>query len=261
MNIVIIEDEIPTGEILSDMLLELDNTIQINAQLRSVTEVKHYFAKNIHTPNLIFLDMQLQNENSLDLLSDYTLPAPIIYVTAYDQYAEQAFKESSIDFIPKPIKIERLSAALKKYQTLQTHFTKNITTLLETIQNQNRIYRHRLLLKKGREFFFIDVKDIAYVYTDRSIVIIADFKNQKYVSDYKILSTLEDELNPDIFFRANRKYLINIKVISKFRIVDRVKLSIDFVISMSEEIIVSQENSASFKDWVGNRKFNPLVTN
>lgn len=253
MNLVIIDENSLAAESLKSILLDVAGNVHFNVILSDPQSTKQYFSTKQEHIDLVFVSIDLSSHAMLSVLRETVLPAPVIFICDRDECMTQVFEQTCIDLVPKPVTQERICTALRKYNKLQTHFNSKINSLVELAAQQVKKYRQRILLKKGREFFFIKTEDIAYIYTDHGIVIIVDFNNQKYISEYKILSAIEQELDPSIFSRINRKYIINIKVIKKFRPFDRVKLSVDFIVPVNEEIIVSQDNATFFKGWVGNR--------
>lgn len=253
MNVIIIEDEIPAAKMLGEILQEIDKSIQVDAVLRSVAESKTYLKKPRVRIDLIFMDIRLQNETTFDLLNEITLPAPVIFVTAYDEFIMRSFEQCSIDYVMKPISFEKIHRAITKYHGLKNHFNFKVAEFLTLVEQPSKKFRERLLLKKGGDFFFINTEEIAYLFTDQTLVYIVDFHGNRFISEFKSLGSVEEELDPSRFFRASRKYILNIRAIKRFRAIDRVKLSVELTFRNSEEIIISQENASNFKNWVGNR--------
>lgn len=254
MNVVIIEEDKPSALLLQSFLLEEDPSVRVIAVLRSVAEMKDFFSVWKKT-DLIFMDFYLKNENSLDVLNQLGVPAPIIFVTASAQYRSRATEQNFIDYILKPIEPQKIKKALKKYNELKAFFNRYNSSGFAGQDSQKKKYRQRFLLKKGQDYFFIKAVDVAFFYIDQSIVFIVDFNNQRFISGFKTLQVIEEELDPTLFFRVNRNYLINIQAIKKFRATDRVKLTVELSFHSHEKIIVSQDNVSSFKNWVGEKPF------
>jgi two-component system LytT family response regulator len=174
----------------------------------------------------------------------------VIFTTAYDKYLTQAFEYSSIDYLLKPINPEKLKNAIKKYKNLQNHFVNNHASLLEFLNNQDK-KKSRILVKKGIEYQTVRVEDIAYFFTEHKLVFLVDKENRKYLAEKNNLGELEEELDRNLFYRANRKFIINANYVRRFKPLERSKISVELVLAVNEEIIISQENAASFKKWMG----------
>jgi two-component system LytT family response regulator len=174
----------------------------------------------------------------------------VIFTTAYDKYLTQAFEYNSIDYLLKPINPDKLRNAIKKYKNLQSHFVNNHSSLLEFLNNQDK-KKSRILVKKGTEYQTVRVEDIAYFFTEHKLVFLVDKENRKYLAEKNNLGELEEELDKNLFYRANRKFIINANYVRRFKPLERSKISVELVLVVNEEIIISQENAASFKKWMG----------
>jgi two-component system, LytTR family, response regulator len=250
MKVIIIEDEKPAAEKLQKAIAQYDNRIEVLAILGSV-ETSVNWILNHPYPALIFMDIELSDGLSFKIFDQCTIDCPIIFTTAYDDYWQEAFEYNSIDYLLKPIKQEKLEAALKKYLTLRQYFAANFQQLIQW-QNgpQHEKYKKRYLVKRGPDYVTIKTEDIAYFYATHKLVCMVDNKNQKFILD-KSLADLEKEIDPAQFYRANRKYLINISAIQKIKLYPRSKLLLEVSPVINEEIIISQENVSEFKEWMG----------
>lgn len=248
MNILIIEDEQPASDRLIAMVKEFDPSIHVVAVLRSVNEsidwLKHHSA-----PDLILADIQLGDGLSLEIFNQHTVLSPLIFTTAYDEYLLKAFEFNSIDYLLKPIDKNKLHRALTKYSSLQQHFSGNVLSLLQQLHNTIQ-YKERIVVKKGTDFVALNTEQIAYFFTEHKVSFLVDREGKRYLVD-KPLAEIEAELDNKIFFRINRKYIAAIHSIVKFRSLDKGKLLLDLTPPVAEEVIVSQENSAAFKEWMG----------
>jgi two-component system LytT family response regulator len=173
----------------------------------------------------------------------------VIFITAYDKYLTQAFDYNSIDYLLKPINQDKLKNAIRKYKTLQNYFVNNHSAILDYLNNQDK-KKSRILVKRGMEFQTVRVEDIVYFFTEHKLVFLVDKDNRKYLAEKNNLSELEEELDKNLFYRANRKYIINANFVKRFKPLDRSKLSVELQLPINEEIIISQENSSSFKKWI-----------
>ncbi len=247
MKILIIEDEEPASERLSGMLHEFDPSMVILGTLRGVRESIAWLDSH-PAPDLILADIQLNDGMSFDIFKKKATTAPIIFTTAFDEYLIKAFEYNSIDYIVKPIKKEKLFHALTKYINLKQHILGNIETLLHHIDSAGK--PDRIVVQKGTDFIALKMGDIAYFYTEHKIVFLMDKHAKRYILD-KSLMDVENLLDPRRFYRLNRKFIAQIDAIVKFRSHDKGKLLVDLIPAMAEQIIVSQENATSFKEWMG----------
>jgi DNA-binding LytR/AlgR family response regulator len=249
MKVLIVEDEKPAYENMVEQLHSIDEDISVMAGCTSVDECTRWLNKNPQ-PDLILMDIQLSDGLSFNIFKIHRITCPVIFTTAYDKYLAQAFEYSSIDYLVKPINRDKLSNAIKKYKSLQSHFVNNHSSLYDFLNNQEK-RKSRILVKRGVEFQTVRVEDIGYFFTEHKLIFLVDKDNRKYLAEKSNLSELEEELDRKIFYRANRKYIINANYVKRFKPLERSKISVELVLPVTEEIIISQENSASFKKWIG----------
>jgi DNA-binding LytR/AlgR family response regulator len=248
MKLLIIEDEKPAYESLAEELWAIDENVQILAGCSSVDESIRWLSQNPQ-PDLILMDIQLSDGLSFNIFKSVNITCPVIFITAYDKYLTQAFNYNSIDYLLKPISQEKLKNAIRKYKNLQNYFVNNHSALLEFLNHHDR-KKSRILVKRGMEFQTVRVEDVVYFFTEHKLVFLVDKENRKYLAEKNNLSELEEELDKNLFYRANRKYIINANYVKRFKPLDRSKLSVELLLPINEEIIVSQENSSSFKKWI-----------
>jgi DNA-binding LytR/AlgR family response regulator len=253
MRILIIEDEIPASTDLATTLREIQPAIIIKDVLRTLEDVKQKLESFNGEVDLIFMDIQLQGENILETLRELSIPAPIVFVTGYDEYITEALQYASLDYILKPISKEKVQKSLLKYEDIKKHFLQGYDHFVKQMADGPKKRLTRILLRKGTEFHFCRIEDVAYFYLKFKLVFLVDFQGQKHLTDFKTLNFLEEGLDPMTFYKANRWIIININAIKKFRQVDRVKLSVELSVKVPDEIIISQGNVANFKDWVAAR--------
>ncbi len=248
MKVIIIEDEKPSAEKLQKALAKASASVQILAVLSSVSDASAWLQQNPH-PDLVFMDIELTDGLSFKIFDKVKITSPIIFVTAYDEYWQEAFEHNSIDYLLKPVKQEKLQAALQKYHLLQQHFAANLRQLLQWQQQPVDKYKKRFLVKRGIEYIAVKTEDIAYCYATHKLICMVDVQNQKYILD-RSLTDVEKELNPGNFFRINRKYVVSINAVKKMKVFGKGKLQIELLPAVEEEIIISNENVAAFKDWI-----------
>jgi two-component system, LytTR family, response regulator len=247
MRVIIIEDEKPAADKLQKAISKTDNSIVVEALLNSVKESVQWLKGN-PTPDLIFMDIELTDGLSFKIFDAVKINCPVIFTTAYDEYWQEAFEHNSIDYLLKPIKQDKLEAALGKYEKLKQYFSANYSALMQSQQGSNG-FKKRFLVKRGMDYFTIKTEDIAYFFATHKLVCLVDNKNQKFILD-KSLTDIEKEIDPQMFYRANRKYLLNIQSIKKMKTYPKSKLLLEVEPAVAEEIIVSQENVAAFKEWM-----------
>lgn len=249
MKVLIIEDEKPAYQNLVEELKQTGENIQTISSCSSVDQSINWLNENPQ-PDLILMDIQLSDGLSFNIFKSCDISCPVIFITAFDKYLTQAFDYNSIDYLLKPICRQKLSASLRKYKNLQSHFVNNHSALLDFLNNHDK-KKSRILVKKGLEFQTVRFVDVAYFFTEHKIVFVVDKDNRKYLTDKSNLGDLEEELDKDSFYRANRKYIINANYIKRFKPIERSKICVELTIQLNEEIIVSQENATSFKKWIG----------
>jgi two-component system LytT family response regulator len=248
MKVLIIEDEKPALDNIREELQYVEENIKIIGTCTSVDESVKWLAQNQH-PDIIFMDVQLSDGDSFSIFKACTITCPVIFTTAYDKYITEAFDYNTIDYLLKPINLQKLKSAIRKYKNLQTHFVSNHSLLLEYLNGHEK-KKSRILVKRGVEFQTIKVEDVAYFFTEHKLIFLVDKDNRKYLAEKNNLAELEEELDDQLFYRANRKYIINANFIKRFKPLEKSKISLELILPVNEEIIISQENSASFKKWI-----------
>ena len=252
MRILIVEDEMLLAKRLQKILLEIEPGATIAGITQSVEETVQWLGQN-STPDLVLMDIELADGQSFDIFKQTQLHAPVIFTTAYDEYAIKAFKVNSIDYLLKPIKEDELKAAIGKFkQKAGAQQQPSIISLLEKIEQLSKPpgYRSRFLVKLGQKMMSIDVADVAYIFSENKFTYIRTFQNQKYIIDLT-LDALEQELSPLQFFRANRKYLLTGKSVIAIHTWFNQKLKVEVKPETDEHIIISRDKANAFKAWMG----------
>ncbi|MDP4261568.1 MAG: LytTR family DNA-binding domain-containing protein [Bacteroidota bacterium] len=250
INAIIIEDERPALEGLVSTLSAIADDVHIAARLSSVRESIEYLSQQ-PPADLIFSDVQLGDGLSFEIFNQSGIRIPVIFITGYDEFMLNAFEYNGIDYLLKPVDKESLGKALNKYRMLEKHFTDHhsISKLLQYLGNHKK---KRMIVKKGLENISLRLEDVVLFYTENKIVYVVDRWGKKYLAD-KNLAELEEELDTNIFFRANRQYIININFVRGFKSYEKVKLMIDLTLpELNHCIIVSQEMAPQFKEWMYN---------
>ena len=250
MNVIIIEDEKPAARRLSRLLEELD--VHVSTMLHSVEEAINWFQNNEH-PDLIFLDIQLSDGLSFEIFEAVEVQSAIIFTTAYDEYALQAFKLNSIDYLLKPIDDEDLEVAVKKYKQLKPKSQKlsldfdDIKKLL--VNPMEREYKKRFTARVGQHLKIINADEVECFFSENKGTYAATSDGRNYLLE-TTLENLENELTPKIFFRVSRKFYVNINYIKDIVSYTNSRLQIKLNRFSDQEIIVSRERVKDFKLWL-----------
>ncbi|KYP15767.1 LytTR family DNA-binding domain-containing protein [Flavihumibacter sp. CACIAM 22H1] len=247
MKILLIEDELPAAERLSASLLQLRENLRLLAILPTVKESIQWLKTHPH-PDLIFMDIELTDGQSFLIFDEVKLDCPVIFCTAYDDYWQKAFEYNSIDYLLKPIAREKLLASLQKYEQLKAHFSHSFEQFQQFRKNPDQ-YKKRWLIKRGSDYIALKTEEIAFFYATHKMVCLVDTDGQKYLLD-KSLSDIERELNPAQFFRLNRQFLAHINAIKKLKSIGKGKLSVELDPASPEEVLISAEHTAAFKEWL-----------
>lgn len=251
IHAAIIEDELPAARLLQTLLNRLRPEWKTEILPGSVREASEWLQGNPH-PDLLFLDIRLSDGTSFDLLSRVKPDSAIIFTTAYDEYALRAFSVNSIDYILKPVDEQRLAEAVAKYEIQIRNIPRPedyIDTLLDALQHREKRYRTRFLIAKANRYHTLQVDVIAYFYSENRITTAVTFTGEKYTIDLS-LSRLEEQLDPDRFFRANRQILLCINAIVKIEPYFNGRITVSVKPSYKELITVSEDRISSFKMWL-----------
>ncbi|MCK9616751.1 MAG: LytTR family DNA-binding domain-containing protein [Lentimicrobiaceae bacterium] len=250
MQIVIIEDEKLAANYLEKMILKFDNNIKVLAKPESVEEAITWFTTH-KEPDLIFLDIHLEDGLSFSIFEKVSVKSPIIFTTAYDEYAIKAFSLKSIDYLLKPIQQEELNRSIEKYREWNSANTKeiNIQELYDLLSAKNPNYKERFSIHVGQKIRTISVDDIAYFYSEESITFVVTNDKAEYALDYS-LEELGEMLNPKDFFRINRQYLIKLKAIKNIHVFPKSRLKIELNPPAAKEVFVSIDKITRFKQWL-----------
>lgn len=249
MKILILEDEPLAAKRLESLMKSVEPNAEILAKLESVRSAVKWF-KEHPQPDLILMDIQLADGLSFELFQQADITAPIIFTTAYDEYAIRAFKVNSIDYLLKPIEQDELEAAVDKFKMQrQPNVQDQIGKVLETLLGQKTEWKTRFLLKVGVRFDVVEVADVAYLYAEDKVVFLVTKDQKKYFVD-DTLDELEQKLNPKSFFRLNRKYFSQLSAIERIEPHFNGRLKIKLRHRDDDDIYVSREKAEAFKKWL-----------
>lgn len=252
MKAVIIEDEKPAARLLSNMLMELRPEWEIELIEGSIEAACAWFEQNPH-PDLIFLDIQLSDGNSFMFIEQAHPQSVIIFTTAYDEYALNAFSVNSVDYLLKPFKLDRLNDAIVKYEKLiAAGNNTNVSSILDALKQvsvKEKRYRSRFLISGYKDMSTLEVADVSYFYLQNKITFAVTFAGKEFVIN-ESLDKLMEQLDPDSFFRANRQTILNIRSIVKIEPWFGGKISITTNPPSQGKIIISRERVSLFKLWL-----------
>lgn len=250
MSIIIIEDEKPSARRLQRMLTELQ--MEAEVMLHSVEESIDWFQHHEH-PDLIFLDIQLSDGLSFEIFEAIEIKSAVIFTTAYDEYALQAFKLNSIDYLLKPIDEDDLTKAVSKYKERtpqQQSVTLDFNDIKKLLVNPiEREYKKRFSVKVGQHLKLINIDDIECFYSENKGTYAFTSEGRNYLLD-TTLEQLEDELEPYKFFRISRKFVVNINAIDDMVSYTNSRLQIKLNTFKEQDIIVARERVKDFKEWL-----------
>lgn len=248
MEAVIIEDESLSAERLVHLLQKVDSSVRVSATLNSVESALEWFRDNSQ-PDLVFLDIQLGDGSAFDFLEQVDVLSPIIFTTAYDEYAIKAFKFNSIDYLLKPIEIELLRAALKKLRDFPQKEATNKSSFQTVRKIVNNDYQKRFLIKIGDQYKNVEVDDIAFFFHQDGQCYVTIANGQNLPIDQS-LDQLEDKLSPVDFFRVNRQFITHAKSIEEIHSYFNSRLMLKLKPDQKREVVVSRDRVNGFKAWL-----------
>ena len=254
MEAVIIEDEVEAAERLSSLIKDYDSSIRVVQCIDSVQDVIQYFSSG-KRPDIVFMDIQLSDGKSFEVFEKIRIEAPIIFTTAFDQYALQAFRLHSIDYLLKPIQPHELYTAIEKakkiYDSESVRLTaSDIKALKEIIGNSISKYKQRLLIKSGNKLQYKPIHSVAYFFADgKNAYLVGKGDGKKALIDHT-LEELEDMLNPDQFFRISRKFIVNFDAAHEVKGLISAKVELKLNQPCEHALVVSRERIHDFKSWL-----------
>lgn len=251
MKVLIIEDEHHAQRRLKNLVKTMRSQAKIMGIIDSIEETVEWLNQN-HPPDLIFLDIQLSDGLSFEIFTQVQLEVPVIFTTAFDEYAIKAFKINSVDYLLKPIEEEDLERALQKFErhfNQKTNYDFNrIQGIVKALTQQK--YPERFLIKSGQQLTYVSSTSISYLFSENSLSFIQTQNGKKHIIDYT-LDQLSDMLDPKHFFRINRKMIIHIDAIQKISPYFNNRLLIELKPKSSLDALVSREKVKAFKTWLG----------
>ncbi|MBL6448352.1 response regulator transcription factor [Fulvivirga sp. 29W222] len=249
MTVLIFEDETLAADKLQNLLQEVDDQLNVVGVLKSVEDAVDWLEQNEH-PDLIISDIRLLDGLSFEIFRQVQVDKPVIFTTAYDQYAVKAFETNSIDYLLKPVNKERLQASIDKFKKLSGP-TQAIPyeQLRKMIESREKEYKMRFMIRSGNKILAVPVEKIAYFYSQNKLTYIVTNDDRKYPYDHP-LESIDQQLDPKIFFRANRKYVVKFDSISEIYPYFKGRIKINLTPEADDEVIISSEKTPEFKLWL-----------
>jgi two-component system LytT family response regulator len=250
MKALVIEDEILASKHLLQVLEEVGD-ISVIAVLESITETIEWFRKN-QQPDIVFMDIHLADGSAFEIFNHADIACPIVFTTAYDEYAMKAFKVNSIDYLLKPIETVDVQAALRKLKGLSgsESMKSALNNFITSYGKTSKYRKHFLIPSKGDKLIPVLTSDLACFCIDASIVKALSVDGKPYRFDFT-LDELEEMLDPELFFRANRQYIISRTAIRDIDLWFNSRLSVNLKIAVPEKILISKARISEFKKWFG----------
>lgn len=254
MKIVIVEDEPLAGDALEELVLKLRPDYEVLERIESVEEGIEWFDAH-DVPDLIFCDIHLSDGRSFEMWREVKIDCPVIFTTAYNQYAIEAFKVNSVDYLLKPIKEEELQKAIEKYENLHKEaLSSEMKNLRNLIENSvlDRGYlevKTRFMVKTGQVIKSISTCEVAYFIAEEGVVLLVNFKGNRFVINYT-LDQLEAQLDPQMFFRANRQLVVNIEAVKEVTPYFKGRLHLLLEPAPKGDQIISSGKANAFKEWL-----------
>jgi DNA-binding LytR/AlgR family response regulator len=252
MKALIVEDEILASKHLKQVLDEVGD-FEIITVLESIKETVKWFEKN-PSPDILFMDIHLSDGSAFEIFKQVKITCPIVFTTAYDEYALRAFKVNSIDYLLKPIEVKDVHEALKKLKELSSPETMQIAinNLISNFKKGSKYRTHFLIPAKGDKLIPVQTNDLACFFVDAGIIKAVTFEGRSFSIDFT-LDELTELLDPVLFFRANRQHIISRKAIKDIDLWFNSRLSVNLNVSVPEKIVISRGRIPEFKTWFSGR--------
>lgn len=249
MKVIVLEDELPALEKITHFLLQYDPTAEIIGVAQSISEAVPLLTSQGENADLLLVDVQLADGLSFQALDQVGFFKPVIFITAHNQYALEAFQANGIDYLIKPIRYASFAASLDKFRQLREPSNEEPVNrnLWKTLAKP--AYKERFMVKIGEHIHSLSTPEIKLFFAEGRNTYIIRADGRKFITDYK-LEALEEILNPSLFFRVNRSYLINLEAIKDVLVYSNSRLKINPNFPYAEEIIVSRDRVGGFKEWL-----------
>ena len=253
MKALIIEDEAVAAGALKTLITKVAPETEVIGVLQSIDESVEWFSSN-SMPDLVFMDIHLADGSSFSIFDEVNISCPVIFTTAYDEYALKAFEVNSIDYLLKPISAHDLERAMHKYKNLASHSADNaqlLAGLMATLHKGSRSWKSYFLVPEKDKLIPLATDDIAVIFIDSKVVKALTYEDRAYYLD-QTLDELAHQLDPELFFRANRQYIIARAAVKDLSVWFGSKLSVNMKVSVPDRIVISKARVPEFKKWFAN---------
>jgi DNA-binding LytR/AlgR family response regulator len=251
MKAVIIEDESLIAKELISKINEVAKDVEVIEILPSLKTSKKWFMQNAE-PDILFMDIQLSDGVSFELFDFYQLKCPVIFTTAYDEYALRAFKVNGVDYLLKPVDEHELKKAIDKCREMMKQnisLPADVSQLIARFaKSQEPLYKEKFIIHQRNNWIPVETKDVA-CFVRENLNYLYTFSGEKYILDYTTLDEVEDLLNPKIFYRSNRQSIVHINAIQSVKPHDNQKLTVHLKAPLKMEFDISREKAPAFKKW------------
>ncbi|MCI4667480.1 MAG: LytTR family DNA-binding domain-containing protein [Bacteroidia bacterium] len=248
MNVLIVEDEAHTAELLKE-IIEQDSEFMVLDKLESIVETVHYLSKYQQNLDLLFFDIQLADGQSFEIFKHIDVEVPIIFCTAYDEYTLQAIKNNGIDYLLKPFKEEEIHQALQKYKRLLNKLNTKNQSPVHFESKEKQSYQKSFLARFREKTVIKRIEEIALFSVENEMVYLYGNKGEKFQL-FKKLEYIESVCDPNLFYRINRQMLVNREAILSFEPYFNRKIILQLNIETADQPIVSRLKVSPFKDWL-----------
>ena len=251
MKVLIIEDEAPAAKQLTKLLAKLDPSVSVIETLDSVESATAWL-RVFPMPDAIFMDIQIADGLSFDIFNQVEITCPVVFTTAFDQYAIKAFRVNALDYLLKPMDEDELATVLDKLKQKQTppYSIDFLQNLVPQFTKPIAEFKSRFMIKQGTALSFVAIQDIAFFFSEDGLTHFYSIHNKKHLIE-QTLDELENQLNPSDYFRINRKIIVSIKSIKKISPHFNSRLKLELTPQYLDEIFVARERVADFKTWLG----------
>ena len=248
MNVLIVEDESQTAALLKE-IIEEDKDFMVVARLESVAEAVHYLSRHQHNLDLLFFDIQLADGQSFEIFRHIDVVVPIVFCTAYDEFALKAIKNNGIDYILKPFKEKEIHNALQKYKKLIDKLSPGKAAPLQFQTEQTKPYQQSFISQRREKSIVIGIEEVAMFLVENQTVYLYTLSGEKFPL-FKKMEYIESVCDPNTFFRINRQMLVNRMAIHSFEPYFNRKIALQLTIKLQDRVVVSRLKVGAFKEWL-----------
>lgn len=248
MKILLIEDEKPAVKRLFSLIKDYFPNSEFITDLDTVKKTIQWLQSH-ENPDLMFCDIQLADGSSFEIFEQVSVKTPVIFTTAYDQYAIKAFKVNAVDYLLKPIDPEELKRAINKFNQHKLNQNLDLSLIQQLITKEKSSFKNRFLVKFGEKIQSISIQDVAFFYSEERVTFLQTHEGKKYVLD-STLEQVESQVDPTLFFRINRKYLCSYSSISDIFTYSNSRLKIKLINCEDQDILISRDKTSDFKSWL-----------